>query len=69
MDLGERIREITLPTSGGITGSILSVNMCNVLDTMLYAAVGAAVGILINEIWKLIKSKWNERNKRDKTKD
>ena len=64
MSLSERFREIALPTSGGVSGSILSVNMCNIFDTLILAAVGAAVGILINEIWKYIKNKYNERKKK-----
>lgn len=60
----ERFRDLFLPTTGGIGGSLCSVNMGNILDTIILAAFGAAVGILVNEFWKLIKKYCHERIKR-----
>ena len=62
----ERIREFALPTSGGVSGSLLSVNMGNITDTIILAAFGAVVGIVINEVWKCIKRKCKTiRDERD----
>ena len=66
MSLGDIIKE-TLPYGGGATGSLLSVSMGNIIDTMIYAAIGAVIGYIIKLIGDYIvdcrKKKKDECNK------
>lgn len=47
MLIDEKIRDVLLPTSGGSIGSLLSVSMGNVIDTLVYASIGAVAGYII----------------------
>jgi uncharacterized membrane protein YqgA involved in biofilm formation len=67
MPVEERVRDILFPTSGGSIGSILTINMDSVTDTIIYAAIGAIVGYLIKLSFDCLMD-WFKKRRHDKHK-
>lgn len=66
-----KVREIIFPTGGGAAGSLLSINACSIIDTIVYAAIGAIVGYAIKLLCDHIALKlkiWKRKRKQKRLK-